>query len=121
MKRSGLPRPTLAQVVAWNRRPRKPLPKIGRKKRRELPAENACRDIVRERVFCEAAGHGCSPSSHVGTMMHHVWPEDRDAGRHEPRRTLWVCFWGHRWIHSNVKEAAGFGLLRPESEDVALS
>jgi len=61
---------------------------------------------------------------HRGDNAHHVWPEDRDAGLHDPDRGLWVCYAAHHWIHDHPGElradgtvtprtAKAFGLLRP--------
>lgn len=122
--RSRLKPPTLEQVIAWDRKPRKPLPratkpiaKIGRKGRRERKAIAAFAAAVRAQAqgFCEAQVYGvCSAQIHQGTMAHHVWPEDRDCGRHEPGRGAWLCWFAHRWVHENPDDARDIGLLRPD-------
>lgn len=116
MKRSQLKGPTLTQVQTWDRRPRTPLPKIGRKKRREQAAEDANRVAVigRSRGYCEGQIDGVCPAYPHGALhVHHVWPEDRDCGRHDPDRCFHLCVTAHDWVHANPRAAATLGLLRP--------
>lgn len=62
--------------------------------------------------------HTCSQAfaRHPGISAHHVWPEDRDCGRHDPDRGLWICRAAHRWAHDNPADAKLVGILRPEGE-----
>lgn len=127
MKRSGLKPPTLEQVLAFRNRPRKALarsrkqiPKRGAKAEREQPALDAFRIGVRDQAggMCEGFIYGiCHDWEHPGTMAHHIWPEDRDCGRHEARRGAWLCFMAHDWVHHEPKLAAKIGLMRPEIEN----
>lgn len=130
MKRSPLPRPSLEQVRAWEARqrekalarvvkPRKPIRRVGRKARREADAWAACREavIARARGLCEGPGEVCGVIygvPHRGAEVHHVWPEDRDRGVHDPDRCLLLCTAAHRWSHANPLLASRAGLLRPE-------
>ncbi len=123
IERTGLKPPTLAQVRAWERKPRKPISPRGAKARREKAALAAFRAelLARSRGVCEA--HLRAPtrwpdicgtrSQHAGTDPHHIWPEDRDEGRHDPARGLLLCRRAHRWTHSFPVSAAAAGLLRP--------
>ncbi len=120
----------------------------GAKAERETPALDAFRFAVFERAhgYCEVmvdaeTGKGfpfydlitsadrrmiCGQDGpHRGDNAHHVWPEDRDAGRHEPERGLWLCYTAHHWVHDHPGEllpdgrvtfgsAKAFGLLRPQ-------
>lgn len=141
LKRSGLKRPTREQVTAWEQKPRTPLRRTrlkqgkGTKAVREQPDIASFRERLQERSGgeCEAqgvlywmtiAGGEMSPSDqlllvcgthdrHHGAHPHHVWPEDRDAGIHDPERGLWLCARSHAWAHDHPALAAEFGLLRP--------
>lgn len=109
----------------------------GAKAERETPALDAFRFAVWERAggWCEVRTPS-SPSKpfpfydeisiedrdrycgtthpHRGDNAHHVWPEDRDGGNHDPDRGLWLCFRAHRFTHDNPAEAKRLGLLRPD-------
>jgi hypothetical protein len=129
MKRSPLPP---------RRKPLKRSPitkRVGRKREREAEAWAECKAVVaaRSRGWCEAwdvvasdgtvdgelamiawASEGCSRGLHAAHDPHHVWPEDRDVGRHDPDRVLDLCRRAHDWTHHNPKHASKLGLLRPE-------
>lgn len=119
-------RPDPEKVAAWVRSSRQPLARIGAKARREQSALRAAQRAVRTRAGgrCEAAGlvdpgnaarYVCDDSGpHDGAHVHHVWPEDRDAGRHDPDRLLLLCVRAHTWAHLHPDRAARLGLLRPE-------
>jgi len=111
--------PTLEEVIAWQRKPRKRLRRIGRKGLREREALARFRHDVAERAggMCEARGERysvliCRPHEHYGTQAHHIWPEDRDKGVHDPERGLWLCWDAHRYVHEHPDEAKLLGLLR---------
>lgn len=88
---------------------------FGRKARREQEALQYFRIVVHARRWCEANVPGvCPPGLHDGHHAHHVWPEDRDAGLHNPARGLLVCAPAHSWIHTHPVAAAERGLLRPD-------
>jgi hypothetical protein len=144
MKRSSLPKPTAAQIKAWqerqaanmarrarNPKPRKAIARVGRKAQRERPAVAAFREQLRERSggWCEAEcmlrEHRMARSvvvvcgteyEHKGRHAHHVWPEDRDSSTHDPARGLWLCVHAHSWTHEHPAEAGMLGLLRPEEQ-----
>lgn len=102
---------------------RSPLRSVGAKAKRERPALDAAREVVRERRWCEAgwitdlrtgtAVCGGRRVAHEGAHVHHVWPEDRDRGVHDPDRMLYLCPTSHAWAHANPSAAAEVGLLRP--------
>lgn len=124
-----------AKTREWQRRSKplkrgKPLAKIGRKTEREKPALDAFREALRERSngMCEAplgcladdgryieVPHTSARFPHAGVDPHHVWPEDRDCGVHDPDRGLWLCRVAHDWCDANPTDAKIVGLLRPES------
>lgn len=113
--------PTLEDVRAWQRKPRKPIARVGRRKRREQAAESEFRAQVRMRAEgrCEAAGLAtrvglvCGTKyGHQGHHAHHVWPEDRDCGVHDPERGLWLCFEAHSWVHDHPEDAKMLRLMR---------
>ncbi len=97
---------------------RRPLRRTGAKTRRESQALVRARRFVQERSagLCEARHLGiCGPwVQHLGAHAHHVWPEDRDRGVHDPARMRWLCPEAHRWTHANPARAKELGLLRPE-------
>jgi hypothetical protein len=107
-------------VVVSPPRPRKPLRRRGRKAEREAAAWAACRQAVlaRSRGWCEAWRLGYSPvclsALHGGVHVHHLFPEDRDAGRHDAARCALLCVASHDWAHQNPRAAAKAGLLRPD-------
>lgn len=127
--RSRLKRPTIEQVRAWQAKPRKAIAKIGAKAKREAVALNAFRGALVDRShgFCEgpravflddgeviivphaARGrhHGCDP--------HHLWPEDRDRGVHDPARGMWLCRPAHNFTDDEPALAHRAGMLRPEA------
>lgn len=116
LKRTPLASPTRDQLAAWQRKPRKPVNRLGRKARREQSAWVLCRTIVLTRSggLCEANLTGVCPRwKHGATAVHHVWPEDRDKGLHDPSRCLHLCDLSHRWAHENPAKAKEAGLLRP--------
>lgn len=57
-------------------------------------------------LLCETA------AEHAGEHAHHVWPEDRARGRHDPDRIVWICSAAHARIHANPKTARELGFLR---------
>lgn len=92
----------------------------GRKARREAADLATFKEAVHLRWWCEAAGKDwdgepiCGRRDrHVGTQAHHVWPEDRDRGVHDPGRGMLLCAWAHRWAHDHPEAAADLGILRP--------
>ena len=105
---------------------RTPLRRVGAKARRERPALTAAREIVRARFYCEAAQlrdrvtgepvcGGPFHREHRGVWAHHMWPEDRDRGQHDPERMLYLCHHAHRWTHDHPALASQLGLMRPET------
>ena len=109
---------------------RTPLRRVGAKTHRERPALDAAREIVRARVYCQAGGLSdleglpvCGPrfglpylwNVHPGDHAHHVWPEDRDRGVHDPDRMLYLCPTAHGWTHDHPLAAKALGLMRPET------
>lgn len=107
----------------------------GQKARREEDAWAACKAAVIERShgYCEAwdaisprwgsasdaafdawSRGGCSSYRHEAADPHHVWPEDRDRGIHDPARVLALCRRSHDWAHDHPAHASALGLLRPE-------
>jgi hypothetical protein len=98
----------------------------GAKAKREAPALRSANEAVRARSrgYCEANAqddgvHGfpCSGwGAHAAAPgAHHIWPEDRDRGLHDPERMLALCFATHRWAHDEPKLSSAARLLRPES------
>lgn len=110
----------------------------GTKAGRETPALDAFRFAVFERAngYCEVMVVGntdrpfpfydritrddrlriCGKDGpHRGDNAHHVWPEDRDEGRHEPERGLWLCFTAHNWVHAHPGELLPDGTVTPDS------
>ena len=99
----------------------------GRKAKREAAAWELCKAIVRARSggLCEGpeaarragakmwVGDRCTSYPHAARAIHHLWPEDRDRGRHEPDRCLHLCDEAHHFAHTRVSEAMALGLLRP--------
>jgi hypothetical protein len=59
-----------------------------------------------DRLLC------ASGMPHLGVHAHHVWPEDRDRGVHDPARIVWVCADAHRTIHENPARAQELGWFR---------
>lgn len=55
------------------------------------------------------------PVVHAGAHAHHVWPEDRDRGVHDPNRGLWLCARAHDWSHTHPALAWEYGLLRSDA------
>jgi hypothetical protein len=113
MKRSGLPKR------------KAPLRATGRKATRERKALDAFKAAVHARRWCEAQGllrgegylrgkQVCSASLHIGEHAHHVWPEDRRTGKHDPDRGLLLCYVAHSYAHDFPADAKRLGLLRPE-------
>ena len=132
MKRSGPPkrktplRADPAQTRDWQDRSRRRLPPTGRKAKREQSELDTFRAEVKARAqgWCEAQTVGaltttmavevCGTSfRHPGRHCHHVWPEDRDRGVHDPDRGLFLCAAAHGWAHTHPEQAAMLGLLRP--------
>jgi hypothetical protein len=134
IERTELKRPTIGQVRAWQRKPRKAIAKMGRKAKRERPALDAFREALRSRSRgrCEARNLYLVPSSdglgwdsihvphvargvHDGCDPHHLFPEDRDRGVHDPARGMWLCRTAHNWTDDHPELAHRAGLLRPEA------
>lgn len=129
IKRTALKGPTMERVQAWQRKPRKALPKIGPKALREKAALKLFRRAVKANALgqCQApfgeyapdgrwihVEHSASWLLHPGAHCHHVWPEDHDRGVHDPERGLYLCAGAHRWVHLNPADAAILRLLRPD-------
>lgn len=131
MKRSPLKAPTPEQIRRWQEKQRTPIARTGRpnprgaKAEREQPALDAFRDALeqRSRGWCEAADVRDPETGnpicgilyrHTGTDAHHLFPEDRDRGVHDPARGKFICRWSHLWSHDFPAAAKKVGLLRPE-------
>lgn len=124
MKRGGpLPRRSPLARGPGPRR-RTPLRATGSKADRERADLQLFRDVLRDRVWCDAIGIIDADTKlpvcgtfgrHVGEHAHHVWPEDRDCGVHDPGRGKWLCAAAHRWTHANPAKAAVARLLRPSA------
>lgn len=134
LKRTPLKPATIEQVRAWQRKPRKPLPRQtqpiaqrGRKTKREAKALAAFRKALKARSggVCEALGIEdpttgrpiCGTRSmHLGAEAHHVFPSDHDRGLHDPARGLLLCHRAHiDFIHREPKLAEKMGLLGRDS------
>lgn len=143
MKRSELRRDPV-KIAAWLRKPRKPITRTalrrgpGRKAQRERPALDRFRETLRARNdgYCEGpngativvdgqrryvdvphANVWTTPGTigrHPGCDPHHLFPEDRDRGVHDPARGLWLCRPCHDWIDAHPAWAHQLGLLRPD-------
>lgn len=98
----------------------------GRKAKREQPEREEFAEVLETRArgrcetlaFLDADGRlaACGTTrAHDGCDPHHIWPEDRDAGVHDPDRGLWLCRRAHRWVHDHPAWAKTLGLLRPET------
>lgn len=119
MKRGKPPRRKTSLKWSTKRLKRTPIQKRrGTKAEREEEAWLACKRAVSYRSggWCEADSPVCVSSPHRAVHPHHVWPEDRRDGIHDPERVLDVCFSAHRWIHDHPADAKLLGLLRPNKE-----
>ena len=66
-------------------------------------------DVVNwQREVCDGEGW------HEASDVHHVWPEDRDLGRHDPDRMLGLCRHAHDWVHGHPELAKQLHLMRPD-------
>lgn len=64
----------------------------------------------------------CQDRPHAGVHPHHVWPEDRASGRHDPDRGLWLCAAAHDACHhTDPALAKRYGLLRPGNPAMILA
>lgn len=107
MKRSGLKRPTIEQVRAWNNRPRKrinPRSKAPHKTRRRAQYEDARAEFLKDRYTCAV----CHRPDVL--EVHHV------RGRNgfllfDTNHFLAVCRLCHISIHANVEESYRLGLM----------
>lgn len=125
LKRTALKGPTLEAVRAWEQKPRRALPRgklparVGRRGKRLEAAWVTCKLAVRERSggFCEANIEGvCQRGLHSADDTHHVWPEDRAAGVHDPLRCLHLCRRAHDWCDAEYTKARRAGVIRPLSD-----
>ncbi len=133
LKRTALARPIYEQVIAAEQRRRakaKPIargkvPKrIGRRGLRLEASWRKCKAKVKLRSggFCEGNIAGvCPPWQHGASDVHHVWPEDRASGRHNPSRCLHLCRTVHDWCDAEPDLARDAGILRPRSGMVGWS
>ena len=117
MKRGKPPERKTALRRGDSKLKRSRLNPIGRKAQRERAALDDFRLALSTRHGgqCEAMLFTpivCSLSPHAGSDAHHVFPEDRDAGRHDPDRGLYLCRLAHQWAHNNPASAKSVGLLR---------
>lgn len=85
----------------------------GAKAERERDDLDRFRDAVKLAAggYCEGRRFS-SMCTGVGVEAHHVWPEDRDRGLHDPRRGKWLCRPCHNAVHSWPLKARRAGLLR---------
>lgn len=108
MKRSGLKPPTLAQVRAWDRKPRKPLPRA-RRRPRQKSARREAETPERERVVAEASARDknrCRARDLVPEVRcrgpldpHEIIPRSAwAAGYLVLANVLTVCRAHHDWI-----------------------
>lgn len=139
VRRTGLPLPTFAQVRDYQTRQRakrKPIPKVGAKTRREKEDLDRFRAMLKARsggrcegplglVVTEPDGtvrvivvphdHEWNRvAGHLGRDPHHLFPEDRDCGLHDPTRGMWLCRPSHNWVDDHPRDAHLVGMLRPE-------
>lgn len=121
LKRTGLRQPTLAEVIAFQNKPRKPLPRakrapalVGRKAKREEAALALGRALVIQRSGGRCEGPwivGVHPAfDHGATHVHHIVMRSR-GGSHHPSNLLHACDRLHRWIHDFPEAATEMGLL----------
>lgn len=112
LKRTRLKRPTIEQVRAWERKPRKRIPVKSQKRRREELARAEVAVAARARDGgCVARGlvpdHVCA-----GPLdPHEVIPRSAWPGGHlvlDNVRTL--CRAAHEWVHANERAAHRLGL-----------
>lgn len=121
MKRSGLPQPSMAQVIAWNNRERKPIARTARPKRvgRKTKRDEAALSLGRAVVIARSGGRcegpyivGIHPNiGHGALHVHHRLPRGR-GGNHDPENLLHICPTLHVWIHDHPAEAMELDLLR---------
>lgn len=142
LKRTAI-KVSIEQVRAWQRKPRKPLPKVGPAKRRTLAAERAAKAalVARSGGRCEAFGirytvphvtvateddllmdvpvlvEVCGQTTaHPGLDPHHLWTSDRDRNVHDPARMLFVCRAAHNWIDAHPDAARELGLYKRDGD-----
>lgn len=91
---------------------RTPLRKVGKKAQRERPAFDQARADLLLRSGGRCEGRDFSPHcTGVGTDAHHVRIADRDEGRHEADRMLFLCRACHQEAHANPRLARHAGLI----------
>lgn len=120
LKRTALKPPTPEQVAAFQRKPRRALPRgkrparLGRRGKRLEAAWLTCKAAVRERSggFCEGNVPGvCPPGQHSASDVHHCWKSDRASGIHDPSRCLHLCRTVHTWTEDEPALAESAGLV----------
>lgn len=91
-------------------KPRRALPRLGKKARQDRKELRAAMKIVRARSHghCEMTiDHDCT---RIADHPHHIQRRGQ-GGSNDPENILHVCFAGHRWIHDNVRQARFVGYL----------
>lgn len=98
------------KVVAWQRRSRKPLPRVSKRKLAQLVTYWRARRDVESRAGgrCELVTPACETT---GTECHHLLP--RSAGGDDSLGNLaWACPACHRWVHDHPTVSYERGWLR---------
>lgn len=109
MKRNKPLRANPAKTRAWQDRSRRPLAKVGAKTRREAADLAAFRRALKARAGGRCEIRVSPECTGIGTDAHHMAPSDRDRGRHDPERGLWLCRAG--WVHRFPERAYEWGYL----------
>jgi len=105
VKRTGLKRPTLEQVRAWQNRPKTPIKRVSAKHKSKLNIYYKQREkFLKARPFCEV--DGCK---NVSTDVHHR----RGRGPFLLVESTWLscCRGCHIVIHANVAESIRLGYM----------
>lgn len=106
MKRPGQPKVTAEQVIAWQRRPRKPIATKSRKRQLREAEEN--RPQVRASVFardryrCRLAGHGPC----MGILTPHHRRKESQGGAYTVENLATVCSWHNERLEADADLAA---------------
>jgi hypothetical protein len=107
MKRTGLKRPTLEQVRAWQNRPKKPIKKVSTKHKSKLNIYYKQREaFMRRQIFCTIPN-----CINPATDVHHV----KGRGPFLLDESTWraVCRGCHISIHANVARSIELGYIIP--------
>lgn len=100
----------IPKPVRREKAPRRGLPKVGKKMKRDQDELEAVRPILMARSGGRCEAGVAKLCTGVGAHAHHIRRRSQ-SGANDPENLLWVCHFCHDWLHYNPEQARELGFL----------